>query len=222
MTDAGVYCHAGPEKAVASTKAFISQVTILLLIALKLSNGQTKRYKPLLKEIGELPNKVQALLDTADSIKKIAEKYAHYDDFLYIGRHVAFPAALEGALKLKEVSYIHAEGYAAGEMKHGPLAMIDENFPTFAIATNSHLLEKTYSNIQEIRARKGPVVAIATKGNEHIKKLCDDVIYIPDTEEETQPILQVVAMQLFAYFIADKKGYDVDKPRNLAKSVTVE
>jgi glucosamine--fructose-6-phosphate aminotransferase (isomerizing) len=222
MTDAGVYCHAGPEKAVASTKAFVSQVTILLLIALKLSNGQTKRYKPLLKEIGDIPGKVQEILDQADKIKEIAEKYAKYKDFLYIGRHTALPVAFEGALKLKEISYIHAEGYAAGEMKHGPIAMIDKNFPTLAIATNSPTLEKTYSNIQEIRARKGPVIAIATKGNKDIQNICEDVIYIPDTEDETQPLLQVVVMQLFAYFIATKKGLDVDKPRNLAKSVTVE
>jgi glucosamine--fructose-6-phosphate aminotransferase (isomerizing) len=222
MTDAGVYCHAGPEKAVASTKAFVSQVTVLLLIALNLSNGQTKRYKPLLKELALLPNKAQAVLDNINEIQTVAEKYADCRDFLFIGRHNAFPAALEGALKLKEVSYIHAEGYASGEMKHGPLAMIDENFPTFAIATNSPLLPKTYSNIQEIRARKGPVIALATEGNKEIGKLCDDVIYIPDTEDETQPLLQVIAMQLFAYFIATKKGHEVDRPRNLAKSVTVE
>jgi len=222
ITDAGVYCHAGPEKAVASTKAFVAQVTVLSLLALKLSDGRTKRFKPLLNELVELPNKVQKILDNMKDIKVIAEKYADYRDFLYIGRHTSFPAALEGALKLKEISYIHAEGYAAGEMKHGPIAMIDENFPTVAIATDSPLLDKTYSNIQEIKARKGPVIAIATIGNKEIKKLCDDVIYIPETEIETEPLLQVVVMQLFAYFIATKKGYDVDKPRNLAKSVTVE
>jgi len=222
ITDAGVYCHAGPEKAVASTKAFVAQVTILNLLALKLSEGRTKRFKPILNELVELPSKVQKILDNMNDIKVIAEKYADYRDFLYIGRHTSFPAALEGALKLKEISYIHAEGYAAGEMKHGPIAMIDENFPTVAIATDSPLLDKTYSNIQEIRARKGPVVAIATIGNKEIKKLCDDVIYIPKTEIETEPLLQVIVMQLFAYFIATKKGYDVDKPRNLAKSVTVE
>ncbi len=222
MTDAGVYCHAGPEKAVASTKAFIAQVTVLMLIALNLSKGRSKRFKPLLEELDVLPAKAQAILDQVENIKNIAEKYADYRDFLFIGRHNSFPAALEGALKLKEISYMHAEGYAAGEMKHGPLAMIDENFPTFAIATNSPLLDKTLSNIQEIRARKGPVVALATEGNESIKELCDDVIYIPNTEPETQPILQVIAMQLFAYYIAMKRGYDVDRPRNLAKSVTVE
>jgi glucosamine--fructose-6-phosphate aminotransferase (isomerizing) len=222
MTDAGVYCHAGPEKSVASTKAFIAQVTVLAEIALHLSNGRSKRFKPLLEELDALPAKAQAVLDSAEDIKAIAEKYANYRDFLFIGRHYAYPMAMEGALKLKEISYMHAEGYAAGEMKHGPLAMIDENFPTFALATDSPLVEKTYSNIQEIRARKGPVVAIATKGNKAIKELCNDVIYLPETLVETQPILQAIAVQLFSYYIAMARGYDVDRPRNLAKSVTVE
>ena len=222
MTDAGVYCHAGPEQAVASTKAFIAQVTVLIQIALHLSNGNTRLYKPLMKELEDLPAKAQAILDDAEKIKKVALKYKDYRDFLYIGRHYAYPGALEGALKLKEISYIHAEGYAAGEMKHGPLAMIDKNFPTFAIATDSPLLEKTYSNIEEIRARKGPVVAIATKGNKKIKKIAGDVIYIPETMEQTQPILHAIVMQLFSYYIAVEKGFNVDRPRNLAKSVTVE
>ena len=222
MTDAGVYCHAGPEKAVASTKAFIAQITVLLLIALHLSNGSTKRFKPLLDELQALPDKAQAVLDRAESIKQIAEKYADARDFLFIGRHYAFPAAMEGALKLKEISYMHAEGYAAGEMKHGPLAMIDEQFPTFAFATDSPLLDKTYSNIQEIKARGGPVIAVATEGNDRIKEFCEDVIYLPATEPETQATLQAIVVQLFAYYIATARGYDVDHPRNLAKSVTVE
>ena len=222
MTDAGVYCHAGPEQAVASTKAFIAQVSVLSLIALHLSDGKHPQFKPLLAELAKLPDKAQAVLDKADDIKKIAEKYGDYRDFLFIGRHNAFPSALEGALKLKEISYLHAEGYAAGEMKHGPLAMIDKDFPTFAIATDSPLLEKTCSNIQEIRARGGPVVALATEGNKDIKELCDDVIFLPETQEELQPILHAIATQLFAYHIAMKRGYDVDRPRNLAKSVTVE
>jgi glucosamine--fructose-6-phosphate aminotransferase (isomerizing) len=222
MTDAGVYCHAGPEKAVASTKAFIAQVTVLLLIALHLNDGRSQRFKPLIEELNALPAKARLILDQAENIKVIAEKYANSRDFLFIGRHNGYPVALEGAIKLKEISYMHAEGYAAGEMKHGPLAMIDENFPTFAIATDSPLLEKTYSNIQEIRARKGPVVALATEGNETIRDLCSDVIYIPATAPETQPILQVIVMQLFAYYIATARGHDVDRPRNLAKSVTVE
>ncbi|HEX4774509.1 MAG TPA: glutamine--fructose-6-phosphate transaminase (isomerizing) [Candidatus Saccharimonadales bacterium] len=222
MTDAGVYCHAGPERAVASTKAFIAQVTVLALIALNLSDGKSPQFHDLLEEFDRLPEKAQLVLDQAENIKQIAEKYADYRDFLFIGRQNAFPSALEGALKLKECSYIHAEGYAAGEMKHGPLAMIDENFPTFAIATDSPLLEKTYSSIQEIRARKGPVVALATEGNSNIAELADDVIYLPPTMEHLQPILHAIATQLFAYYIATKKGLDVDRPRNLAKSVTVE
>ncbi|MDB5184919.1 MAG: glucosamine/fructose-6-phosphate aminotransferase, isomerizing [Candidatus Saccharibacteria bacterium] len=222
MTDAGVYCHAGPEQAVASTKAFIAQVTVLALIALHLSNGSTKDYKPLLKELVSLPDKAAAVLALSDQIKVIAEKYAPARDFLFIGRHYGYPCALEGALKLKEVSYIHAEGYAAGEMKHGPLAMIDENFPTFAIATDSPLLEKTMSNIQEIRARSGPVIALATEGNEAIAQLADDVIYLPPTLEQTQPLLISIATQLFAYHVAVARGFNVDRPRNLAKSVTVE
>ena len=222
MTDAGVYCHAGPEKAVASTKAFLAQVTVLTLIAVHLSENHQDLRVRLLSELERLPDKVQAVLDQAETIQKLAEKYADYRDFMLIGRNNAFPSALEGALKLKEMTLIHAEGYAAGEMKHGPLAMIDEHFPTFAFATNSPLLEKTYSNIQEIRARGGPVVAVATEGNEDIAKLADDVIYVPATEPALDPLLHGTVIQLFAYYIARKRGLDVDHPRNLAKSVTVE
>jgi glucosamine--fructose-6-phosphate aminotransferase (isomerizing) len=222
MTDAGVYCHAGPEQAVASTKAFIAQVTVLLLIALYINNGKSEQFKPLLHELESLPEKAAAVLAQAPHIEQLAQKYAGYRDFLFIGRRYAYPCALEGALKLKECSYIHAEGYAAGEMKHGPLALIDSNFPTFALAGNSSLLEKTYSNIQEIRARKGPIVAIADEGNTAITQLADDVIYIPKTLEQTQPILMAIVMQLFAYYVAVAKNLDVDRPRNLAKSVTTE
>ncbi len=222
MTDAGVYCHAGPEQAVASTKAFIAQVTVLTLIALYLSNGQTKLYRPILKELDSLPEKAQTILNQTDEIKKVAEKYKGYKDFLYIGRHFSYPVALEGALKLREVSYIHAEGYAAGEMKHGPLAMIDKEFPTFALASNSLTLEKTYSNIEEIRARQGKIIAVSTIGNKKILKLANDVIYIPDTLEQLQPVLQSIVIQLFSYYMAVAKGFNVDRPRNLAKSVTVE
>jgi glucosamine--fructose-6-phosphate aminotransferase (isomerizing) len=224
VTDAGVYLHAGPEQAVASTKAFIAQVTVLTLVALELNRHRkpTKLFQPLLKELAALPQKAELILGQVETIQKLAKKYAHHRDFLYIGRRYSYPCALEGALKLKEISYIHAEGYAAGEMKHGPLAMIDENFPSFAIACDSPLLDKTYSNIQEIRARKGPVIAIATTGNKEIKKLTDDVIYIPDTLEQTQPQLIALAEQLFSYYVAVEKGYNVDRPRNLAKSVTVE
>jgi len=223
LTDAGVYLHAGPEQAVASTKAFIAQVTVLSLIALELSrDNATKLFQPMLEALADLPSQAAKVLAQADDIKKLAQKYAHYQDFLYIGRRYSYPCALEGALKLKEVSYIHAEGYAAGEMKHGPLAMIDEHFPTFALACDSPLLDKTYSNIEEIRARKGPVIAIATEGNKQIKKLTDDVIYIPKTIEQTQPQLIALAEQLFSYYVAIEKGLNVDRPRNLAKSVTVE
>ena len=182
----------------------------------------SKLFKPLLAELDALPAKAEAVLKQAKNIEQIAKKYQNYRDFLFIGRQFAYPCALEGALKLKEISYIHAEGYAAGEMKHGPLAMIDEHFPTFALACDSPFLEKTYSNIEEIKARKGPVVAIATEGNQAIKKLADDVMYIPDAPEQTQVILIAIVMQLFAYYIATGKDLNVDRPRNLAKSVTVE
>lgn len=222
MTDAGVYCHAGPEQAVASTKAFMAQVTVLSLIALELSKGNTPLYRPMLEELTALPDKVQKILDQAPEIQKIAQKYAHYKDFLYIGRNYAFPCALEGALKLKEISYIHAEGYSAGEMKHGPIALITPQFPTLAFISNSELAEKTYSSIEEIKARKGPVIIVAPEGDKHAQKLADDVIFIPKTLEQTEPLLMAVVLQLFSYYAAVELGHDVDRPRNLAKSVTVE
>jgi glucosamine--fructose-6-phosphate aminotransferase (isomerizing) len=222
MTDAGVYCHAGPEQAVASTKAFIAQVMVLMQVALHLGKEGNVLYKPMLAEIEALPAKAEAILKQAGTIKAIAEKYKDYRDFLFIGRRYAYPGALEGALKLKEVSYIHAEGYAAGEMKHGPLAMIDEHFPTFALAGDGPLLEKTISNMQEIRARSGKIVAVTTEGITAVAQHADDVIYIPKTLEQTEPILHAIVMQLFSYYVATAKGLDVDRPRNLAKSVTVE
>ncbi len=222
LTDAGVYTHAGTEKAVASTKAFIAQVTVLTLIALRLSKGPTKTSKAILKELQDLPNKIEKVLALEDQIKKLARKYKDYQNFLYIGRGYNYPTALEGALKLKEISYIHAEGFAAGEMKHGPLALIDQNFPCLAIAVDGPLLDKTISNIEEIKARSGPIIAIATEGNKQINKLTDDVIYIPKTQEQTNVQLISVVLQLFAYYIARDLGKNIDKPRNLAKSVTVE
>ena len=222
MTDAGVYCHAGPEQAVASTKAFFSQSIILMLIGLYLSDGRTKLYKPLLRELDALPDKINRILSDTEAIEKLAEKYKDYDDFFYLGRGYGYPCALEGTLKHKECALVHAEAYPAGEMKHGPLALIDKHFPTFVIATDSALLEKTMSNIQEIRARGGPIIAIATEGNKTIQKLADDVIYVPKSMEQTSPLLAAVVMQLFSYYVAVEKGYDVDRPRNLAKSVTVE
>ena len=224
-TDAGVYNHAGPEISVASTKALISQITALALFTLFLGR-QRKMSKSDAKEIiaqlRALPSKVQQILDKKESIEEMAAKYAEARDFLYIGRKYNYPIAFEGALKLKELSYIHAEGCGAGEMKHGPLAMIDENFPTMAIAPSDTVFEKMSSNIQEIKARKGPVVAIATEGNPEIESLADDVMYVPETIEMLQPILSVVPLQLFAYYFAKAKGLNVDRPRNLAKSVTVE
>jgi len=222
MTDAGVYCHAGPEKAVASSKAFIAQVTVLTLMALQLSKNAHPLHQQLIDELFALPAKAEAVLAQSDAIKKIALSYAKCRDFLYIGRRYGYPSSLEGALKLKEISYIHAEGFAAGEMKHGPLAMIDKDFPTFAIVTHDDLAEKTYGNIEEIRARGGPVVAIGTVGDKQLRDLANDLITIPETLEQTAPILTAIVMQLFAYHVATTKGLDVDKPRNLAKSVTVE
>jgi glucosamine--fructose-6-phosphate aminotransferase (isomerizing) len=222
MTDAGVYCHAGPEQAVASTKAFVAQVTVLTLFALYLSDGKSPLYKPLLAELDALPKKAEAVLARADAIKEVALRYKDFNDFLFIGRKYGFPCALEGALKLKEISYIHAEGYAAGEMKHGPLAMIEPSFPTFAIAPDGDLLEKIYSNMEEVRAREGRIVAIGTDGNTQLEELATDVMHIPATMEQTSPLLVAIVMQLFSYYIAVAKDLNVDKPRNLAKSVTVE
>lgn len=222
MTDAGVYCHAGPEQAVASTKAFIAQVTVLSLIALHLSDGNTPLYKPMLEELAALPAKAEAVLAAAKHVEEASNEYKDERDFLFIGRGYEYPCALEGALKLKEISYIHAEGYAAGEMKHGPLAMIDEHFPTFALATDSPLLDKVFSNMEEIKARKGRIFAIATEGNNAVAKQANDTVFIPKTLEQTQPILSAIVMQLFSYYIAVARGHNVDRPRNLAKSVTVE
>ena len=222
LTDAGVYTHAGPERAVASTKAFIAQVSVLTLIALYLSKGNNKDYRKLLHELNLLPQKAEAVLKQAPNIKRIALKYKDMQNCFFIGRGYHYPCALEGALKLKEISYIHAEGYAAGEMKHGPLALIDKNFPTLALATDAHELDKTLSNIEEIKTRGGPLIIVASEGNKKVVKLTDDLIYLPKTMEQTQPILTAIVLQLFAYYIAEAKQVDIDHPRNLAKSVTVE
>ncbi len=221
ITDAGVHCRAGKEVSVASTKAFISQVTVMAEIALAFSEGNRLK-GPLMNELAALPAKIERVLESAPVIEAAAKKYADSRNFLYIGRGYEFPSAMEGALKLKEISYIHAEGCGAGEMKHGTLALIDEEFPTFAIATNGSVYEKTLSNIEEIKARKGPVIALATEGNEAILNIVDDVLYVPATLEQAQPILNTIAMQLFAYYVAAEKALNVDRPRNLAKSVTVE
>lgn len=222
ITDAGVYCHAGPEQSVASTKAFVAQVTVLTEIALALSKSTNEHFDTILHELTALPEKLEELLSDTNHIQKLAKKYSGYRDFLYIGRKYLYPAAMEGALKLKEVSYIHAEGYAAGEMKHGPLAMIDKDFATLALVCKNQLSDKTLSNVEEIRARKGPVLAVATTGDTAVLHLTNDVLYIPDVIEQLQPIICGVALQLFAYYVALEKDVDVDRPRNLAKSVTVE
>ncbi len=221
LTDAGVYCHAGPEKAVASTKAFIAQVTVLTLIALHLSKNYPQ-FKQMLEALDELPSQLETILASQKDIKKLAKKYAHHRDFLYLGRRYLFPVALEGALKLKEISYIHAEGFASGEMKHGPLALIDENFPTFALALSSDITEKTASNMQEIRSRSGPIIAVVDDVESEAAQLANDVIVIPKTLEQLQPILAATVTHLFAYYAARELDRDIDKPRNLAKSVTVE
>lgn len=225
-TDAGVYNHAGPEIGVASTKAFTSQLEVLALLTVFLGRQREMSLvmgQRILKEILNLPELVKKVLEkNNDQIKKLAKKYKDANDFLYIGRKYNHPIALEGALKLKEISYIHAEGYAAGEMKHGPIALIDRNFPTFAILPSDSVYEKMMSNVEEIKARGGPIIALATEENEDIKKIVDDVIYIPKTLEMLTPILSVIPLQLFAYWVGVLRGYDVDKPRNLAKSVTVE
>ena len=220
-TDAGVYNHAGPEISVASTKAFISQLTVLTLLAVYLSK-QRSQNQVLLYELEKIPEKIKTILDQASVIKQLAEKYKNYNNFLFLGRHYNFPVALEGALKLKEISYIHAEGYGAGEMKHGPIALISKDFPTVAIITQNSVFEKMFSNLEEIKARQGPILAIATAGDKRIFSLTNDVIFIPQTIEPLEPLLTVIPLQLFAYYIGTQRGIDVDKPRNLAKSVTVE
>lgn len=224
-TDAGIYNHIGPEVAVASTKAFTSQLTILALLAVKLGrqrNMPLAMGQKILKELELLPEKIRQILEQADLIKQVAEKYYQASNFAFLGRKYNFPVAIEGAIKLKEVSYLHAEGFAAGEMKHGPIAMIDENFPSIFIVPLDSVYEKNISNIQEIRARRGKIIAIASMGDDKIAEVADEVIYVPKTLEPLSPILSVIPLQLFAYYVAALRGLDVDKPRNLAKSVTVE
>jgi len=222
----GVYIHAGPEIGVASTKAFSSQLVVLSLITLLISHQRKSVsndvLKTLCKELLDLPSKVEQILKDTTQIEKIAEEFKTANNFLYLGRGYNFPVALEGALKLKEISYIHAEGYPAAEMKHGPIALIDENMPVVVIATKDSTYEKIISNIQEVKARKGKVIAIANDGDHHIDTLADYVIKVPHTLDMLSPILNVIPLQLLSYFIAVKRGCNVDQPRNLAKSVTVE
>lgn len=222
----GAYTHAGPEIGVASTKAFTAQLAVLTMIALKIGyikgTIEEERYRNLLNELQLIPEKCAWTLKQNEKIKALAEKYKDAQDFLYLGRGYNFPVALEGALKLKEISYIHAEGYPAAEMKHGPIALVDDKLPVVFVATRDAYHEKVVSNMQEIKARKGKVVAVITEGDETTKALCDDVMIVPEADEILAPMLSVVPLQLLAYYIGIARGCDVDKPRNLAKSVTVE
>jgi glucosamine--fructose-6-phosphate aminotransferase (isomerizing) len=226
ITDAGSYTHAGPEIGVASTKAFTAQVTVLTLMALSLAHkkgtlSETK-FRTMLSELEAIPEKVKRVLERNAEIEAIAKVYKDATNALYLGRGSSFPVALEGALKLKEISYIHAEGYPAAEMKHGPIALIDEEMPVFVIATKGTSYEKVVSNIQEVKARKGKIIAIVTEGDLDVKAMADHVIEIPDTDEHLVPLLATIPLQLLSYHIAVMRGCNVDQPRNLAKSVTVE
>ena len=224
--DESIYINAGPEIGVASTKAFIGQVISLYLLAIFL--GKNKRVlsaeneKKLIQELMAIPQKIEMIFSKENIIKEIAEKYSKYQHFLYLGRDFNFPIALEGALKLKEISYIHAEAYTAGEMKHGPIALLDKKFPVVAICPKDHVYNKMINNIKEVNARDAKIIAIASEGDKQIKNIVDEVIFIPTVEQTLYPLLSVIPLQLLAYYIADILGRDVDKPRNLAKSVTVE
>jgi glucosamine--fructose-6-phosphate aminotransferase (isomerizing) len=226
ISDAGAYTHAGHEIGVASTKAFTAQLAVLTMIALKIAREKgtidQTRYMHLLSELHNIPEKVKEVLKGSGAIQQLALKYKDAGDALYLGRGYNFPVALEGALKLKEISYIHAEGYPAAEMKHGPIALVDEHLPVVFVATKDTYYQKIVSNIQEIKARKGKVVAVISQGDDIISKMADDCIIIPEADELLAPMLSVIPLQLLAYYIGVAKGCDVDKPRNLAKSVTVE
>lgn len=224
-TEAGIYTRSGPEIAVASTKAFLGQLATLAMLTVYLGRQREMALvmgKRVVSELAELPELAKEVLKKTSEVEKLAKKYRDFKNFFFIGRKYNYPIALEGALKLKEISYLHAEGIGGGELKHGPLALIDENFPTVAICPSDSVYEKMVSNIEEIRARSCPVVAVATEGNEEIKKIVDDVIYIPKTLEMLTPMLAVIPLHLFAYYVAVLLGYDIDKPKHLAKSVTVE
>lgn len=222
----GVYIHAGPEIGVASTKAFTSQLVVMSLITLLIARQRgtmsLEQGKRICEELLRLPDKVQSILNDTSEIEQIAEEFSHTSNFLYLGRGYNFPVALEGALKLKEISYIHAEGYPAAEMKHGPIALIDENMPVVVIATKDSTYDKVISNIQEVKARKGRIIAIANEDDDQIHSLADHVIKVPQTVDLLSPIVNVIPLQLLSYYIAVKRGCNVDQPRNLAKSVTVE
>ena len=225
-THSGSYTHVGPEIGVASTKAFTAQVTVLTMLALLIGRAKgtlsEERFLAIVRELAHIPDKMEYILNQDDTIAEFAKTFTYAQNFIYLGRGYNYPVALEGALKLKEISYIHAEGYPAAEMKHGPIALISQEMPVVAIAPSAGMYEKVVSNIQEIKARKGRIISIVTEGDETVRKLSDYTICIPDTEECLVPLLAVVPLQLLAYHIAVVKGCDVDQPRNLAKSVTVE
>jgi glucosamine--fructose-6-phosphate aminotransferase (isomerizing) len=225
-TDAGVYLHTGPEIGVASTKAFTGQVTVLTMMAIQLAQYRetitAKKADELIKALSQIPTKIQEILDQHEEIERISQLFTYAPNFLYLGRSYSFPVALEGALKLKEISYIHAEGYPAAEMKHGPIALIDEMMPVLVISATNHTNDKMVSNIEEVRARKGRIIAVVNPSHEEVKNLAEFVIEIPETLDELSPLLSVIPLQLLSYYIAVNRGCDVDQPRNLAKSVTVE
>jgi glucosamine--fructose-6-phosphate aminotransferase (isomerizing) len=226
ISHAGAYTHAGPEIGVASTKAFTAQLVVLAMMALKIAKEKNtiseERFVHLMEELDAVPEKVATILTSADAVKAVALKHADASSFLFLGRGYNFPVALEGALKLKEISYIHAEGYPAAEMKHGPIALVDENLPVLFVATKDAYHEKVISNMQEINARKGKLIAVVTEGDKSVDSLTGDLIYVPEADEVIAPILNVVPLQLLSYYIGVGRGLDVDRPRNLAKSVTVE
>jgi glucosamine--fructose-6-phosphate aminotransferase (isomerizing) len=221
-----IYTHAGPEIGVASTKTFITQLVVLLLLALRMGRelGRigVQEGRSLIEELIKIPHRMEETLKSSKQVVQIAKKYLQAKHFLYLGRGINYPIALEGALKLKEISYIHAEGYPAGEMKHGPIALIDREMPVVVLAPKNEVYEKILSNIEEVKAREGMVIGLASPSDREIGRRVDDVIYIPDTHPFLSPILLTIPLQLLAYYMADFKGTDVDQPRNLAKSVTVE
>jgi len=226
LSNAGAYTHAGPEIGVASTKAFTGQLTVIAMMALKMAKAKSsiteERYVHLVNELASVPEKVKEILADTSVIEKIALKFKDAKDFLYLGRGYNFPIALEGALKLKEITYIHAEGYPAAEMKHGPIALVDENLPVVFVATKDMYYDKVVSNIQEIKARKGQIIAVASVGDQVLPTMSDNIMFVPEIDEVIAPLLSVIPMQLLSYYVGVAKGIDVDKPRNLAKSVTVE
>jgi glucosamine--fructose-6-phosphate aminotransferase (isomerizing) len=221
-----ILTHAGPEIGVAATKTFTAQMAAVYLLAMYLGRLRgalrNSRYSRIVDGLKAMPDKMQEVLAQADAVVEVAAKYCDREDFLFLGRSVSYPIAMEGALKLKEISYIHAEGYPAGEMKHGPIALLDDRVPVVALAPRDSVYEKMVSNIEQVKSRGAPVLAVATRGDPDIEELCDDVLWVPETSDMLSPLLTVLPLQLFAYHVAKMRGCNVDQPRNLAKTVTVE